>query len=121
MEKKTTQKEYFNGLIAFVKGEETSFTAEDFVEFLEGRIAQLDKKSTSKKPTKEQEANEGLKVTILETLTNEGVTVSDLMAKSEVLGDLSNQKVSALLRMLVADGKVEKYADGKKSLFRLAV
>jgi len=120
MANKITQKDYFNGLMAFVKGEETSFTKDDFIEFIEGRIALLDKKSTSKKATKNQEENEVLKDTVLEALTDEGTTVSDLMTKSEVLGGLSNQKVSALLRMLVADGKVVKYADGKKSMFKLA-
>ena len=115
MEKKTTQKEYFNGLIAFVKGEETNIPAEDFVEFLESRIAQLDKKSTSKRVTKNQEENEVLKGAVLEALTNEGATVTDLLAKVEALKGLSNQKVSALLRMLKDEGKVEKYADGRQA------
>lgn len=120
MEKKTTQKEYFNGLIAFVKGEETKIPAEEFVEFLKGRIAQLDKKSENKKPSKAQEENEVLKGAVLEALTNEGATVTDLLGKVEALKGLSNQKVSALLRMLKDEGKVEKYADGKKSMFKLA-
>jgi len=87
--------------------------------FLEHEIELLDKKAASKKPTKAQVANEGVKARILEVLTDEGQTVTDILT---AIGDssLTNQKVSALLRQMVADGKVVKGTDKRKSVFSLA-
>ena len=114
---KMTQKDYFNEIIALAKANERN----DLVEFAEGRIAVLEKKASSKKPTKTQEENVAIKDEIMNVLTDEGVTVSDLQSKSEVLGSLSNQRVSALLRQLIAEGKAVKTVDKKKSFFSLAV
>ena len=113
---KMTQRDYFNEIIALAKANDRN----DLVEFAEGRIAVLDKKSANKKPTKTQEENEVLKGVILATLTNEGVTVTDLQSKNEELSALSNQRVSALLRQMIAEGKVVKTVDKKKSYFSLA-
>lgn len=115
MGNKKTQRDYFNDVIALATANDRS----DLVEFAEGRIAVLDKKSASKKPTKTQEENKAIKVEILNTLTEEGVTVSELQSKSAVLGDLSNQKVSALLRQLISEGVVTKAVDKKKAYFSL--
>lgn len=117
---KVTQKDMFNGLIAFVKGEETSFTADEFVEFLKGRIAVLDKKSANRK-TKVNESDEELKVAVLDTLSalGEPSTVSALMKANERLGVESNQKVSAILRKLIAEDKVLREKDKKTTLFSL--
>ena len=116
MTNKMTQRDFYNEIIALAKANDRN----DIVEFAEGRIAVLDKKTANKKPTKTQEENEVLKGVILDTLTNEGVTVTDLQSKNEELSVLSNQRVSALLRQLVADGKVVKEVDKKKSFFSLA-
>lgn len=117
MTNKMTQRDYFNEIIALAKANDR----EDIVEFAEGRIAVLDKKAGNKKPTKTQEENEVLKGVILDTLTNEGVTVTELQGKNEELSALSNQRVSALLRQMISDGKVVKTVDKKKSYFSLAV
>ena len=92
---------------------------ETYKAFLEHEIELLDKKAANKKPTKAQVENEGVKERILAALTNEGQTVTDILA---TLNDtaLSNQKVSALLRQMVADGAVVKSTDKKRSLFALA-
>ena len=116
MTNKMTQRDYFNEIIELAKANER----EDIVEFAEGRIAVLDKKSSSKKPTKTQEENEVLKGVIMGALTVDGVTVTELQGKDETLGSLSNQRVSALLRQLIADGKVVKNVDKKKAYFSLA-
>ena len=116
MTNKMTQRDFYNEIIALAKANDR----EDIVEFAEGRIAVLDKKSASKKPTKTQEENEVLKGVILATLTNEGVTVTELQGKADELSALSNQRVSALLRQMVTDGKVVKTVDKKKSYFSLA-
>lgn len=113
---KMTQRDYFNEIIALAEANER----EDLVEFAKGRIAVLDKKSANKKPTKTQEENETIKGVILNTLSETGVTVTELQNMSEVLSGLSNQKVSALLRQMVADGSVVKTVDKKKAYFALA-
>lgn len=117
---KATQKDYFNGLIAYLNGEDTNFTNEEFVEFLEGRIAVLNKKSANRK-TKVNEADEELKDAVIETLTalGEPSTVSALMKANERLGAESNQKISAILRKLIADEKVLRDKDKKTTLFSL--
>lgn len=76
------------------------------------------KKSENRKPTATQKANEDIKATIVEVLTAEGATVTDIMGKAETLKVLSNQKVSALLAQLVKEGKAEKVVDKKKALFK---
>ena len=116
MTNKMTQRDFYKEIIALAEANDRM----DIVDFANGRIAVLDKKAENKKPTKTQEENEVLKGVILDTLTNEGVTVTELQAKSEELSALSNQRVSALLRQMVADGKVVKSVDKKKSYFALA-
>jgi len=117
---KVTQKDYFNGLIAYLNGEDTNFTNEEFVEFLEGRIAVLNKKSANRK-TKVNEADEELKSLTLEALTILGApsTVTEIMNKVDFPVGTSNQKVSAILRKLIAEGVVDKTKDKKSTLFSL--
>ena len=115
---KRTQRDYFNDIIAMA----TEAGRDDLVEFAEGRIAMLDKKSANHKPSKTAEANEALKVVILDALkaVGEAVTVSELVAKTPDLAGYSNQKLSAILRLMIADGSVVKTVDKKKSLFAVA-
>ena len=79
--------------------------------------ASFERKATNRKPTKVQEANVELKNAIVEVLTAEGATVSEIMGKADVFAGLSNQKVSALLKQLVDEGKAVKVVDKKKALF----
>jgi DNA-binding PadR family transcriptional regulator len=87
------------------------------VAFIEHEIELLQKKSDNRKPTKTQEENKSLKNEILSVLSDEGMTVTEIQKKSEILGAVSNQKVSALLRQLVEVGAVEKTVEKKKSFF----
>ena len=116
MGNKKTQRDYFNEVIALAQANDRL----DLVEFAQGRIAVLDKKANNKKPTKTQEENVAIKDEILSVLTNEGATVTEIQGKSEMLSGLSNQRVSALLRQMIADGVVVKTIDKKKSYFSLA-
>lgn len=117
---KITMKDYFNGAIAFVKGEDTQFTADELVEFFEGRIAVLEKKSANRK-TKVNEGDEELKAAALDVLSNveEPITVSAMMKANERLGAESNQKISAILRKMIAEGTVKKDKDKKSTVFSL--
>ena len=95
----------------------------DVKEKIEKMIVSYANKSASRKPTAKQTENEGLKDIILAVVTDEGATVSDIQARDERISakvGISNQRVSALLRQLVAENKVIKEVSGKKSLFRLA-
>ena len=115
MEKKMTKVDRFNQIKAIA---EISADPE-LVAFIDHEIELLQKKSSSKKPTKTQEANEGIKAVILEVLNNEGMTASEVLSASAEFEGMSNQKISALLNQLVKDEKVVKFLDKKKSLFKL--
>ena len=91
------------------------------VAFIDHELELLAKKNTSeKKPTAVQVANEGLKEVILDVLTENGglMTITDIQKSCEELAELSNQKISALVRQLKDDGKVEKVEDKRKSYFK---
>lgn len=91
---------------------------------LKAMIAAIERKSSApKKPTAVQVTNENLKAVIVDFLTvnaENGYTVTDLIKSVEELADLSNQKVSALLRLLKEDGKVVSYSEKRKTYFKVA-
>lgn len=116
MANKMTKVEMFNAIKALSEVKANS----DMVAFIDHEIELLNRKAQNKKPTKTQAENESIKAEILATLTDKGVTVTELQAKSDVLGTLSNQRVSALLRQLVEAEAVVKTVDKKKSYFSLA-
>ena len=116
MANKKTQKDFYKDIIAMAK----EMGRDDIVDFAEGRIEMLEKKAGSKKPTKVQAENVALKETILSVMSDKGMTVTEIQSKDNVLSDLSNQKVSALVRQLVESGEVVKTVDKKKSYFALA-
>ena len=69
----------------------------------------------NRKPTKAQVANEGLKAVVLNALTADPCTVSELMMSA-----LSNQKVSALVNALVREGAAVKVPDKRVNRFAKA-
>ena len=115
MANKITKKEMFTMIKAQVKDNA------EMVAFIDHEIELLDKKASNKKATKTQEANIGIKSTILTVLEGaKPMTVTEMQGASAELGELSNQKVSALVRQLVEAGKVVKTIDKKVSRFSLA-
>lgn len=115
MANKITKKEMFTMIKAQVKDNA------DMVAFIDHEIELLDKKASNKKATKTQEANIGIKSTILTVLEGgKSMTVTEMQGASAELGELSNQKVSALVRQLVEAGEVVKTIDKKVSRFSLA-
>ena len=124
MTKKMTKKEMFVEIKAVV--ETSNLTAErmaEMVEFIDKQVAQLERKSSTSKPTKTQVENESLKAEILEIFKGleKSVTITEFceLTNSEV-GNLSNQKLSALFNQLVKAEKLKKNTDKKKSYFSLA-
>ena len=123
MEKKITKKEMFAQVIAMAQGEEVSVSADEIVAFAEHEIELLNKKagSKSKKETANDAENARLMEVIVETLigSEKAMTVSELMTANVELGELSNQKVSALMKKLVDGGRVQKSTDKRKSVFSI--
>ena len=115
MANKITKKEMFAMIKAQVKDNA------EMVAFIDHEIELLDKKASNKKATKTQEANIGIKATILAVLEGaKPMTVTEMQGASAELGKLSNQKVSALVRQLVDAGDVVRIIDKKVSRFSLA-
>lgn len=114
--KRVTKREYFSRLIEIVEGVAVDNSAE-IVDFLNHEIELLSKKSNVK--TKTQKENEVLVERVFDALVaiERPVTVSELQAADAEIGDMSNQKVSALLKKLVDTDRVVKTVDKKKSYF----
>lgn len=106
---KMTKKQMFEQIMSHVTDEKEKA-------FLAHEIELLDKKNAhrSSKPTEKQEANMEIKDTIVDYLGSckEGVTVTHLMKNVPEFADLSNQKLSALLRQL-REEQVVKSEKGK--------
>ena len=112
MEKKMTKKEMF----ALIMGEVAH--NEEMVKFLEHEIELLEKKKGSANSKKAEELKPEFDL-ILSVLAQceKPVRVDELRAKNSELGLLSNQKVSARLRVLEEQGKVVKTIEKKVSYF----
>lgn len=114
--KKMTKKEMFEQIKA-----NYSLTKEE-VEFIDHELELLAKKnSAEKKPTAVQVANEGIKTAIVNGMeVGKKYTITDLMKTIPECAELSNQRVSALVRQLVTDGSVERTEEKRKAYFFLA-
>lgn len=117
--KKMTKMENFARLLAMPT------VANDAIskEFIEHEMELLAKKnSADRKPTAVQEANNGIKETILDLLADNGkpMTISEMQKASAELGALANQRISALVRQLMLEGKVEREEIKRKAYFKLA-
>lgn len=112
--KKLTKKDYFNELKGLVADRQ------DLVDFIDHEIELLSKKSSRTAPTKTQVENEKIKEKIVATLVELGkyATITDIQNANTELADLSNQKISALLKQLVDNEIIEKVIDKKKAYFK---
>lgn len=76
------------------------------------------KNSAERKPTATQKANEGYKEAILSFMeVGKKYTISELMKSIVEIADLSNQRVSALVRQLKESGLVERTEEKRKAYF----
>jgi len=118
MANKITKREVINAMLSedVVKANDT------YVAYLTNELALLDRKNANRKPKKETEANATFKATIKDVLSasEEPLTVSEIQKVNSDLAELSNQKVSSLLRQMVEVGEVVKVVDKKKAFFSLA-
>ena len=115
--KKITKRESFTEIKEILEG----LGNERLAEVMEHELELLAKKnSAEKKPTATQTANEGIKNVILETLIDNGglMTISEMQKANNELGTLSNQRISALVRQLLENGKVERVEEKRKAYFK---
>ena len=93
------------------------------VEFIDHELELLAKEnSADKKPTAQQTANDGIKAEILEGMAEGKLyTITDLIKEIPACADLTNQRVSALIRQLMANGSVERVEEKRKAYFRKVV
>lgn len=112
---KMTKRDYFTNILNKYP------LTEDEKKFVQNELDLLAKKNSSKKPTATQVANEGIKTAILNGL-NEGVkyTITDIMKSVPECADLTNQKVSAIVRQMVDEKTIERIEEKRKAYFVLA-
>lgn len=124
---KLTKRDHFNALLAI---EEVSANPV-LVAFIEHELELLAKKNAAdRKPTATQVANDGIREAILDFMEeNTLYTVSEFIKKVPACADLSQSKVSAVIRpMLIVtakgehnpDGVIERIEEKGKAYFRLA-
>ena len=91
------------------------------VEFIDHEVELLSKKnSAEKKPIAQQVANAGIATAIIEVIEpNRLYTVTEVIKSIPECADLTNQRVSALLRQLVEAGKVKRTEDKRKAYFQV--
>lgn len=98
---------------------------QELVEKLTKMKEQFEKKSNSgtgsKRLTKTQIENEEIKAQILEVMTSEPKAIKELQAENESLAEYTNQKLSALLKQLVGENKVERVEEKRVAKFKKVV
>ena len=124
--KKMNMVEKFGAIKAMLNGEKPEgFSVADALEFLDDRIEKVNAKNAKggdRKPTKVQVENEGIKEQIVSVLRSatEPMTVGNIQKSSDEMGELSNQKISALLTQLVKSNIVVRTEVKGKAYFALA-
>ena len=121
--KRVTKRERFTQLLARSQVKENK----ELVDFINHELELLtNKNSGEKKPTAQQIVNEATKKIIADLLTenhNRLFSISEMQKESAELGELTNQRISALLKQMVeaTDPIVEKIVDKRKTYFKAIV
>ena len=114
--KKLTKRDYFTAILS-----KYDLTAEEKA-FVEHELELLAKKNASeKKPTAVQVANEGIKSAIYEGMQeNRLYTITELIKEIPECAELTNQRVSALVRQMYdcAEPVLVRVEEKRKAYFR---
>lgn len=117
MANKITKREVINTMLndEVIKGNEM------YVSFLAHELELLNKKAQKKGKTDEELAEiSRLKSLVVGSLEKVGKgTVTEIQKADTELAELSNQKVTSLLKALIEEGSVIKATEGRKSVFTL--
>ena len=113
--KKITKRDRFESLLKI----EAVKADQGLVDFINHELELLAKKnSAEKKQTPVQIANEGIKDAIYEGMEkNRMYSVTELIKEIPACADLTNQKVSNLLRQMMPE-RVERVEEKRKAYFR---
>lgn len=112
---KMTRVEMFNAIKAIPQVADN----QEMVDFIDKQIAQLAKrKSVESKTQKENKALMEVVVDAMRVL-DKPATATQIMKSDAYLSELSLPKVSALLKKLIEDGRVERTIEKKIALFSL--
>ena len=110
----TNKMTYVKALEIAMKAVEDNKEVTEKLEALKESISK--KNSAERKPTATQKANEEYKKAILSFMeVGKKYTISELMKEVVELADLSNQRVSALVRQLKDSGLVERTEEKRKA------
>lgn len=115
VEKKITKRVVLEHLIENYSNDEM------VVNYAKHEIELLDNKKATKSETKTQKENVAIMEIIVNTLTElaRPVRISELQSANETLSNLSNQKISALLKKLVDNETINKTIDKKVAYFSM--
>jgi len=118
MEKRITKRDNYNELLSIV----TELGRGDLINFINHELELLDNRANRNTLTKTQKENLETIEVIYDTLTElaKPVTITEIQEANNELGELSNQKVSALLKKLVDSNRVVKVTEKGKSYFSIA-
>lgn len=117
--KKTTKREYYE-LIKSKLADNAEIVAfcDHEIELLDNRKKTVD---GEKKLTLKQKENLALVATILDNMEVDTIySISDMQRKIEVCKELTNQKISSLIRQAMSDGTIERVEVKGKAFFKLA-
>lgn len=96
------------------------FTNDEVREKLADMLASLENRKASTKPTKNQQENETFKSEISNLLSDgKARTVSEIIQEIFPDKELSNQRVSAILRLMIIANQVKKDYIKGKAMFSL--
>lgn len=120
---KLTKRDYFKMLAGVVENSGVD-NREELQTFINHELELLDKKSANRgtATTAKQKENEDLKdyiICALEQL-NGAVTITELQTEDARLGELTNQRISAMLKQLKDEGRVIRTELKKKAYFKIA-
>ena len=115
-EKKITKREVLTAMLE-VEGIASN---EMFTEFIKHELELLEKKTANRKSAKTDEANVKLANLVFDTLTEKGVglTASEVIKANAEFTGMSTPKMTALLKILMDEGRVVRIEEGKKVTFK---
>lgn len=117
--KKMTKREYFNVLLSLNEVKANS----ELVDFINHELELLSKKNASeKKLTPTQKENLVIQEAILNYMEADVLyTITDLLKNVPECAGMSNQRVSAIVRIMREEKKVERIEEKRKAYFRKAM
>ena len=112
---KMTRVEMFNAIKAIPQVAEN----QEMVDFIDKQIAQLAKRKSAESKT--QKENKALMEVVVDAMTvlDKPATATQIMKSDAYLSELSLPKVSALLKKLIEEDRVERTIEKKIALFSL--